>query len=163
MEESVASTTRDFSELSVSINPPPSRRLEPIDFSRLRWGSIGFTLRRKDPNFDGCVDGNAARYEHVILFEGRLGSTFTVDDGPERDANDPINAEFLEFFLLNSLSEASPSCCVVSIKNFRIPEEFEEVGLHTFLVQRTCKAFEEAAGKFVPKKHCEESIKYMWF
>ncbi|RZC57478.1 hypothetical protein C5167_004790 [Papaver somniferum] len=96
MEESVASTTRDFSELSVSINPPPSRRLEPIDFSRLRWGSIGFTLRRKDPNFDGCVDGNAARYEHVILFEGRLGSTFTVDDGPERDANDPINAEFLE-------------------------------------------------------------------
>lgn len=142
----MASTTRDFSELSVSINPPPSRRLEPIDFSRLRWGSIGFTLRRKDPNFDGCVDGNAARYEHVILFEGRLGSTFTVDDGPERDANDPINAEFLE-----------------SIKNFRIPEEFEEVGLHTFLVQRTCKAFEEAAGKFVPKKHCKESIKYMWF
>ncbi|KAI3946384.1 hypothetical protein MKW92_015843 [Papaver armeniacum] len=146
MEESVASTTRDFSELSVSINPPPSRRLEPIDFSRLGWGSIGFTLRRKDPNFDGCVDGNAARYEHVILFEGRLGSIFTVDDGPEREANDPRNAEFLE-----------------SIKNYRIPEEFTEVGLHTFWVQRTCKAFEEAAGKFVPDKHFEESIKYMWF
>ncbi|KAI3958344.1 hypothetical protein MKW98_011032 [Papaver atlanticum] len=141
MEESVASTARDFSELSVSTNPPPSRKLEPIDFSSLGWGSIGFTLQRKDPNFDGCSGGNAAHYEHVILFEGRLGSIFTVDDGLERDANDPRNAEFLE-----------------SIKNYRIPEEFAAVGLHTFLVQRTCKVFEEAAGKYDLLTGCESYI-----
>ncbi|KAI3958346.1 hypothetical protein MKW98_011034, partial [Papaver atlanticum] len=52
MEESVASTSHDFSQLYVSTNPPPSRKLEPIDFSSLKWwGSIGFTRRRKGPNF----------------------------------------------------------------------------------------------------------------
>ncbi|KAI3946385.1 hypothetical protein MKW92_015844 [Papaver armeniacum] len=146
MEEYVASTSRDFSELSVSENPTPSRKFEPIDFSSLRSGSIGFTARREGTNSDDCSVGNAAHYEHVIKFKGRLGSIFTVNDGPERDANDPKNAEFLE-----------------SIKNYRIPEEFVEEGTHTIRVLRTRKASKEASGKFVPDIRFEESDEYAWF
>ncbi|KAI3958345.1 hypothetical protein MKW98_011033, partial [Papaver atlanticum] len=89
----------------------------------------------------GCSAGNAAHYQYVIKFEGRLGSIFTVNGGPERDANDPKNIEFLE--------------------NYRIPEEFAEEGAHTIRVLRTRKAFKEVAGKFVPDENFEESRMYM--
>ncbi|KAI3899248.1 hypothetical protein MKW92_035659 [Papaver armeniacum] len=147
---SVASATHDLSRLSVSTNPPPSRKPEPIDFARLNlWGAVGFTGRRNGPNFDGSFVGDVT-HRHVILVEG---DKFTVDNGPERDMKDSENIKFLE-----------------SIRNYEIPEEFAEVGLHTFRVRRTCKGLEKAAGKFVPPScmfvpdaSFEESRRFMRF
>ncbi|KAI3899251.1 hypothetical protein MKW92_035662 [Papaver armeniacum] len=150
---SVASATHDLSRLSVSTNPPPSRKPEPIDFARLNlWGAVGFTGRRNGPNFDGSFVGDV-KHRHVIRVELEVDK-FTVDNGPERDMKDSENIKFLE-----------------SICNYEIPEEFAEVGLHTFQVQRTCKAFEKAAaamsvpasGMFVPNIGFEESRRFMRF
>ncbi|KAI3866912.1 hypothetical protein MKW92_018877 [Papaver armeniacum] len=133
---SVASASR----LSVSQDPPPSQKFEPIDFSRLGWGSIGFTASRSGPNFDGSFVGDSA-HQHVIKFEG---NKFTVDDGPERDIKDPDSIKFLE-----------------SISRYQIPEEFAEQGLHTIRVLRTRKAPKQAAWKFFPDTRYEEYVDRM--
>ncbi|KAI3950760.1 hypothetical protein MKW92_029328 [Papaver armeniacum] len=118
--DSVASATRDLSQLSVSKNPTPSRKFEPIDFSELQYGSVSFTTSRTKW---GGFGGNVAAHKHVI---GIDGNKFTVDGGPERDADDPENAKFLE-----------------CIKNYEIPEEFAEDGVHTILIVRTCAAYKK--------------------
>ncbi|KAI3913743.1 hypothetical protein MKW98_011804 [Papaver atlanticum] len=105
--DSVASATRDLSQLSVSKNPTPSRKFEPIDFSELQYGSVSFTTARTKWGIDG--------------------NKFTVDGGPERDADEPKNAKFLE-----------------CIKNYEIPEEFAEDGVHTILIVRTCTALKKS-------------------
>ncbi|XP_026409388.1 plant UBX domain-containing protein 4-like [Papaver somniferum] len=119
---SVASASR----LSVSQDPPP------IDFSRLGWGSIGFTASRSGPNFDGSFVGDSA-HQHVIKFEG---NKFTVDGVPERDIKDPDSIKFLE-----------------SISRYEIPEEFAEQGLHTIQVLRS--------RKIVPDTSYEEYVHRM--
>ncbi|MCL7022253.1 hypothetical protein MKW94_006032 [Papaver nudicaule] len=112
---------RDFSRLSVSDdNPPPERlELEPMDFSELNWGSLAFTAGRNITNFDDFFAGKP-RHQHVIKF---YGNNFTVDGGPQRDGSLPDNIHFLE-----------------NIKNYEIPEEFAEDGLHTINVLKHRKA-----------------------
>ncbi|MCL7022908.1 hypothetical protein MKW94_014811 [Papaver nudicaule] len=89
--------TRDFSRLSVSDNPPPPpRKLEPMEFSELNWGSITFTAWRNCTNSDDSF-ASKPRHKHVIKFYGNnFTDKFTVDGGPERDATDPYNIKFVE-------------------------------------------------------------------
>ncbi|MCL7048124.1 hypothetical protein MKW94_006441 [Papaver nudicaule] len=109
--------TRDFSRLSVSDDSPPApRKLEPMDFSKLDSGSIGFTAGRNCDDFSSFFFAGKGTHNHVIEF---YGNNFTVSGGPLRDGNDPINIKFLE-----------------DIKNYIIPEEFAEDGIHTIRLLR---------------------------
>ncbi|KAI3958357.1 hypothetical protein MKW98_011045 [Papaver atlanticum] len=114
-----------FSQLSVSTNPPPSRDFEePIDFSELFFcGSLA----------------NVPHHKHVLVFEGNY---FTVNGGPERDPNDPCNAELLE-----------------SVKNYKIPEEFAADGMHTVRVLRTFKSLRNV--EVVRDKRLDEYDRFM--
>lgn len=75
---------------------------------------------------------------------GIEGNKFTVDGGPERDADDPENAKFLE-----------------SIKNYLIPEEFAEDGVHTIRIVRTSAAYRKAAAKPIPVELIALQREYM--
>ncbi|MCL7043464.1 hypothetical protein MKW94_021920 [Papaver nudicaule] len=109
--------TRDLSQLSVSDDhpPPAPRKLEPMDFSKLYSGSIGFTAGKNCDDFSAFFAGKGT-HNHVIEF---YSNNFTVNGGPVRDGNDPINIKFLE-----------------DIKNYIIPEEFAEDGIHTIRLLR---------------------------
>ncbi|XP_026419809.1 uncharacterized protein LOC113315765 [Papaver somniferum] len=101
---SVASTARDFSRLSVS-KPSSSllTELGPLDiFGRFLGSSISFPI--------GSRGTDSKIHWHKVIV---VGQTFTVDDGDDRQADDPENKEFLE-----------------SIKNYQLPEEFSEEGMH---------------------------------
>ncbi|RZC78014.1 hypothetical protein C5167_002225 [Papaver somniferum] len=118
--DSVASATRDLCQLSVSENPTPSRKFEPIDFSELpRCGSVSFTTSR---------------------------------------TNWKSTAEVPKWYFARLAPEAPLS---KSIKNYLIPEEFAEDGVHTIRIVRTSAAYRKAAAKPIPVELIALQREYM--